>query len=369
MKTVMWFLLSCKRYLRKPSFLMILLLFPVGAFFAGQVQKKGDRDIRIAICVEESGDNQLGNALADRLVNREQGQDAGMFRFYRCGGEAELEADVASRRAECGYVVYGGLEEKLDSGQYKRSIGVYSAPSTVAASLSTETVFAALMEMYDKELLTDYVAGGDLLWDRAGDKTGGSWADGLPPEREAARLYDKWLDNGSTFRFEYNYLGQEEDGGISRQGGEKVFLVRGLAAVYVFVTGLYGAVMVCGDEKKGLFLPLPYRLRIPCRLAALAAPAFMASASGLLALWAGRGLTSAWREIAAMAAYCVFIIALSWIFKAVCRRPEVLCCLIPFLIIGSLVFCPVFVDAGRFIGGLDRVGRLFPPWYYLRMFR
>ena len=42
------------------------------------------------------------------------------------------------------------------------------------------------------------------------------------------------------------------------------------------------------------------------------------------------------------------------------------CCIIPFLVIGSLVFCPVFVDAGRFFPGLDQVGGLFPPWYYLQ---
>ena len=34
-----------------------------------------------------------------------------------------------------------------------------------------------------------------------------------------------------------------------------VFPVRGLMAVYVFTTGLYGAVTLCGDERRGLFCP------------------------------------------------------------------------------------------------------------------
>ncbi len=51
-----------------------------------------------------------------------------------------------------------------------------------------------------------------------------------------------------------------------------VFPVRGLMAVYVFTTGLYGAVTLCGDERRGLFLPLPGRIGGACRFASLAAP-------------------------------------------------------------------------------------------------
>ena len=112
---------------------------------------------------------------------------------------------MASRRAECGYVVYAGLEEKLDAKSYKRSIGVYSAPSTVAAALSTETVFAALMEIYDGELLADYVAENELF-----DPLG--TAGGEAREKAAAQareLYAKWLESGSTFRFQYQFQGRD----------------------------------------------------------------------------------------------------------------------------------------------------------------
>ena len=79
-RVAMWFFLSCKRYMRKWSFLFILLLLPLGVLAAGQAQKKGSRDVNIAISVDESGENALGNALADSLVNRPRGEDAGMFR-------------------------------------------------------------------------------------------------------------------------------------------------------------------------------------------------------------------------------------------------------------------------------------------------
>lgn len=364
-KVITWFLLSCKRYLRKLSFLLILLLLPVIALAAGQAQKQGDQDIRIAISVENAGENELGLALADSLTGRERGGEAGMFRFYLCQDEEEVKAQVASRRAECGYVIYEDLKEKLDAGKFKRCIGVYSAPSTVTASLSTETVFAALMRIYDGELLKNYVAE-DWLFENLG-------AEGSPRRTEAAKkageLYRKWLDNGSTFQFEYQFLGQDGEKTTASQEISQVFPIRGLVAVYVFITGLYGAVVVCQDEKRGLFLPLSYIYRLPCRLVSMAAPAVMAALSGLLALWAGDSLGGLPVEAAVMAVYCAGVIGVSWLLKVVCRAPQVLCCLIPFLVIGSLVFCPVFVDAGRFFQGLDKVGRIFPPWYYLQFFR
>lgn len=365
-KVMIWFLLSCKRYLKKPSFLVILILFPAAMLAAGSRQGAEDEGIRIAISVQDGQDNELGVRLAENLVNRALGEETGMFRFYECRDEQQVKDEVASRRAECGYVIYGQLQEKLESGAYKRSIGVYSAPSTVAASLSTETVFAALMEMYDRELLMDFAANGELFGPIGEPGSAGR----IKAAEQSGRLYDKWLGNGSTFRFEYSFMGQEDMSGDASGGPrELVFPVRGLAAVYVFITGLYGAVVLCWDEEKGLFLPLSHGCRIPCRLAAMAAPVAMAAISGLLALWAAGGLGAPSEEIGSMAAYCLAVTFISWLLKLVCRKPQVICCTIPFFVIGSLLFCPVFIDAGRYLSIFDQVGKMFPPWYYLQIFR
>ena len=107
-RVAMWFFLSCKRYMRKWSFLFILLLLPAGVLAAGQAQKKGSQDISIAISVEESGENTLGDALADSLVNRPRGEDAGMFRFYLCrgipAGGVRL-CDICRTGGEAGYQI------------------------------------------------------------------------------------------------------------------------------------------------------------------------------------------------------------------------------------------------------------------------
>lgn len=348
-----------------------------------------------------------------------------MFRFYLCDLEEELRDQVASRQAECGYVLSANLREKLDAKDYKRCIRVYTAPSTVAAKLSSEVVFSALMARYDRELFQDYVENGEAFL---------SLADRKEPEElgeESGALYDTWMENGGTFRFVYETVpgaagakaeneaagetGYEAAGGkvagetgyeavrgkaagetayeavggkaageteYEAAGGkvagtaengsrqQPLFPVRGIVAVYVFVAGLYSAAVSLADQRKGLFLALPAASRNPCRLAAMAGPAVLAAVSGLLALASGGSLEMGQllEETAVVAVYAAGVTIFSWILGMVCRREEVVCCLIPFFLTGSLLFCPVIVDVGRYVPALAGVGRLFMPWYYLKMF-
>lgn len=349
-----WFFLSCKRHLCRLSFFLILLLFPLGTFLIRNLQKDGETSIRIAICAEpgtEKGEKGL-QALEQEVVLALTGRQAedGLFQFYQCGSEQEVKDEVASKRAECGYVILAGLLERMDQKDFKRSIRVYSAPSTVAARLSSETVFAAMIELYDRELFCRYMEqkmGNEAL--AAGD------------------VYDKWKENGSTFDFTYEFAGGQETKAAAASE-PSVFPVRGIVAVYVFVIGLYGGAIGLADEKKGMFLKVPYGSRILCSLAGQAAPVCLGAVSGFAALWTGNCMGNGAYELAALAGYSISVTVFSWILGRVCRSEEAVCCLIPFFLVGSLVFCPVFLDIRRYVPEFGMVERLFLPGYYIRLF-
>ncbi len=350
----MWFWLSGKRCFYRRSFFIILLALPLGAFWIRGREEEGPAKIRIALWApggqEEEGavpgQEPLEQLLIKDLAGR-QGQD-GLFQFYACESEGQLKDDVASRRAECGYVLASRLREKLNQGDFKRSIRVFSAPSTVAARLSTETVFAALIALYDQELFREYMQS----------------AAGIGPAL-ADQAYGQWKGSKSTFHFTYETVGGPGPfGGAPDQSA--VFTVRGIVAVYVFAIGLYGAAMSLADEKRGLFRAIPYGRRIMCRLAAMAAPSALAALSGLAALWAGKCLGAWPKEVAAMAGYVAAVTLFSWGVRAVCRHEAVACCLIPFFLVGSFLFCPVFFDISRYIPEFGVSEKLFLPGYYIR---
>ncbi len=384
-----WFFLSCKRYLRKVSFLLILLVLPAATFFVRGLEEKEGQEVRIAVCVETADskgtdgktallEEELLEALTKQEGDEEDADGSGLFRFYECGSEEEVKAQVASRQAGCGDVFSGNLRGKLDEGDYKRCIRVYSAPSTVLADLSTEVVFAALMKLYDREIFLDYVMEAQVLRDSGGESGWGGEAfdGGMEPggaeglETLAGELYDKWLASGSTFRFAYRY--QNRGGqGLDSEGGTEaagVFPVRGIVAVYLLLVGMYSAVMLGYDEEKGLFLPLSSGRRLVCRMAVLAAPVFLAALSALGALRTGGCFGDLAREFGVMGVYVLAVCGFSYGLKIICRKPQVVCCLIPLVLVGSLVFSPVFVDIRQFFPEWGWVEKAFLASYYLRAF-
>lgn len=384
----MWFYLSCKRYLRRGSFLVILLLLPAAAFLIRGAEKREGTQIRIAVAVQPSSqagrlnERDYGNAgsadggrlpleqlLLEELTERQGEETAGMFRFYKCGSEDEVKAEVAARRAECGYVIPAGLRTLLEEKNYKRILRVYTAPSTVTAELASETVFAAMIRLYDRELFAAYAAETDIF--NPAEQNGTSREE---ISARADELYEKWKENGSTFHFVYETAGKKYGAGEGQAAddaasGTELFPVRGIAAVFIFIVGIYSAAMAASDEKKGLFLALPYHIRGLCRFMSMAAPVVLAAASGMAAIGSGGVLQSGrmGRELAVMAGYIAAVSAFSWLVRLVCRRAEVICCLLPVCLIGSLVFCPVFADISQYIPELGGIGRLFLPWYYLKM--
>lgn len=357
-RMIIWIYLTCKRYLKRPSFCILLLLFPLGAFAVGQGTQDDTGEIRVAVALEQMQSGDLGERLIQTLLDGEAGKEE-LFRFYLCDTEEQVMEEVASRRAECGYVIPGNLGERLNRDDYKRSILVYSAPSTVTSALSTEVVFSKLTELHNRDLLKEYVTENDStfasLW-QSGHVTQEQLAE------EAGPLYDKWLTNDSTFRFEYETV---EGGTVETKSP---LPIRGLAAVYVFVTGLFAAMTMLTDVQRGLFLPLSYAHRGRCQVASLAAPVILAALSGMVALAAGGVLQVWWRELFAMTVYATAVVLFSYALSRIIKSPAVLGCTIPVLAVSSLIFCPVFLDIGRLIDGVDILGKWLLPYYYIRFF-
>lgn len=341
--SVIWFLLSCKRQVKRVSFLVVLLCIPLLLFAAAALSRKEDGGLRIALYGEEG----LGREAAEALIRL-----PGACSFYLCESEEEVKQDVAAGRAECGYLFPDDLRERLEQDGFRRSIQLYFSPASVLSSMSEEVVFSVIMEIYGPELLERYSR--EQGWDQAAVEA----------------LYQKYSADGSTFSFRY-----EEDGKGTWEENRLavIFPVRGIGAVFVFMTGIFAAAALAEDEKKGLFLRVSGARKHWYFFLGILAAVFLGAAAVLISLFltgeAAGGASGFWKEIAAMAVYGTGVALFSCLLKQAARRGEVIVSLTPFFLIGSLALCPVFIDAGRWIPGLRTAGRLFLPWYYLRLFR
>lgn len=365
-----WFFLSCKRYLKKPGILLVLLLLPVTAWLVGKYVPKEKEGINIALYLQDTTDKyeskesnlkenwknmgiRLVEELSDSGTADHRTDSQNLFHFYLCDSEEELKNQVILGEAECGYVIPEDLGERLRDKRIKDVMMLYTSPSTVTGPISTETVFAALSRLYDRQMLVDYVQD-----EKAGD------------------LYDVWYAEGNIFHFEYVYeesgqIGEnfKKNQGNSDASSTSVFPVKGITAVLIFTMSLYSACILEEDEKKGLFATLYPAEKRRCQAAMfLALPVFVFF-SGVLSFLTGGILKGEMAETVGQitglflysAASCVY----AWILKYITGSGKVLFCLIPFFIVGSLIFTPVFADMGRFVPFIQWIGRIFLPYYYL----
>ena len=88
---------------------MILLVLPAATFFVRGLEEKEGQEVRIAVCVETADsdgtdgktallEEELLEALTKQEGDEEDADGSGLFRFYECGSEEEVKAQVASRQ-------------------------------------------------------------------------------------------------------------------------------------------------------------------------------------------------------------------------------------------------------------------------------
>ena len=375
-----WFFLSCKRYLKKPGILLALLLLPVTAWIAGKYVHPENEGIKIALYLQETdGENvdlsenveqknglgeydpeqnwkNMGIQLVKDLLNSSvkeadntngaSAESESLFWFYLCDSEEQLKAHVASEKAECGYVVPEDLGERLRNKKIKNTITLYTSPSTVTGSLSTESIFAALARLYDRQILVDHMQ-----------------------DEATGDLYDTWYANGNIFHFEYVYGDIQIDADhVRTKSANNIFPVKGINAVIIFIMSRYSAGILKEDEKKGLFSTLHSGEKQSCQIVMFLALPVLSFISGILALFFAGILKSGISgifQIAELILYTTAAGVYAWILKLLVRSSSILLCLIPFFLMGSLIFTPVFVDIGRFVPSIGWIGRLFLPYYFL----
>lgn len=345
-KLGLWLFMAFKRQLKRPLFLLVLIIIPIFMGLFKNLERQDSGRIEIALYTDADAWNDL---VAAKLM---QGRNA--FDFYLCSSKEALERDVASKRAECGFEFPSGLKDMLDRGDCRRKIGMVVSPSTVTAKLASETVFAGLFEIYGRDLLETYTKTSSVFDSVYGGREE-AW-------KELGPLYDKYLGNGSTFQFEYSSL----SGGMIKENTVKaIFPVRGIAAVFVLVIGLSAAVTSSLDKKRGFFRAMAGSRETVFVIVQMAAPVFLSCICAYLCLAAGGELGNPFSEAGLLFAYGIAVTIFCGILERILKNPLLLAGLIPFFIIGSLIACPVFADVSAFVPVLKIVRLFFLPYYYL----
>lgn len=381
---------------RTSGYPVIFLLVPVILVFLNGMTEDKSGKIWAAVYLEISGTEEAdhfngeqdrGAEFIERAAKRLSGKE-GTVVFVFCASEKEVEELVASGKAQCGYILSESLFERLKKGRYARSIKSYEAPDTGQHTICDEVLFAELFSVYEEMTFGEQVSDFFLLH---GEEGGGSEEGKKEIEERALSLFEKYLYNGSTFRFTYeSAVSDVETGtgiprdqqGLRKEEGkpeamEKAEMsertetdetpesvpVRGIMALMIYICGLCGTLEVLEDEAAGRTVRFRYRKTF--QTLTVFVPMFAMGLTALIVLSISGNADNIGTEFLKLLWYQAIMVCYSCILKRIFRREEHFLSAMPILILSAAVICPVFWDLSLFLPVFRILEKAYPLSYYL----
>ena len=362
--------LYAKRQFKQFTFVFLLCLVPfcIGGF--AHLQKTAPSQIRVALYIDRSNtvietDTVEKSMLPDvsdtleALVMQENMPSEMNLQFYLSDSVSSLKNDVATNKAECGYLIPDTLFVSMKNKNKNHLIQVITSPSTTLTPVLNEMLYAKLFQSFSLYLLKDYIISESPLSHTINQQE-------LLQKTDA--LYQLHLSDDSTFAFTYATLNTNETASPVPYEAISLSPIRGILALFILLAGFCGAALYMKEKENHIYDNRPIAFTYRIQILSICIPMLLLSIMGLFSLFFAGLFTSFMKEFFALLLYLMLTTFILTIFTRLIRNRLYLLSSIPVLLFGSLVFTPVFVDITTFIPGLKPVSYLFLPYYYLMFF-
>lgn len=335
------FILLCKRQLTQPVFFLLCLLLPASCLFVRNLERHSATSLCIGLYAAEP-DELTSACFADLSAGNRR--NALSFQIYT--DTKAMRNDVANGSLDCAYAFGRAFYAQLLEKNYKKLITCYVSDSSIMEDLSREVVFASLFRILGEDIVVSYAEDADIF-------AGKQEAIAL---RKISALYDKYNKGEEVFSLNYQYLDTHTEEPVI--SSYVAMPVRGLIAVLLFISGLTGGVSYLADREKKL--PV-------CAAHCILIPLLFMGISACITLWLTDEAGNCWHELFALMAYLFLILVFVRLLLLFIKKPALLSASIPVFALGSLIFCPIFINLGAILPFFAIMEKLFVPYYYLLM--
>ncbi len=349
-----WLRLSGKRLLKKPTFVIIVLMLPAVLLLYRVLITEDDGKLHVAVYFEEKDD------LAAEYLRVLQQDVPEEFLYYVCDSEEDLYSDVAAGRAECGYVFSADMGGKILTDDWKGMITAVVSERTVYGGFVNEITYVKLLRIIGGELSVDY------LVRRSGVEISREEA-----EQRIRKIYAE--KEPKMDLVEYAYINSETGDIVSaEEAGEPVSVltkpIRGTVAIFILLTALAGLVFWYQDDAEGRFRVMARERRPLISFASLLLPTAMASLVGLVCLAVSGLWTTTWRELTTMFLYMLLCTCFANILRFLIPSVHAVCAMIPIFVLISYLGCPILLDIALYMPSIRFLRYAMAPQYYLRVY-
>lgn len=352
-RTLTFFGLYAKRLLKKPSFIVILLLMPLVVFALTKIIN--DSDDTIAVALYYDGDEQAIKDVVDELVGSES-----IAKFYREDSPEEIREAVLRNEIECGFIFSNDIFEKLVKEDADGGITIYQSTKSSVTDYVKEKVFAAIYQRLSYERLVEYLNNSEYV-------------KGIDVEERDAFLkerYDGYVNEGGIFEINYTDGDKEIHSDVSERLNDRSYLkrpIKGFLSVFVMVATLAGAVFFAIDEKAGIYKTLSYIERPFVNLVTIFIPTLLACmAAYICVVIAGVG-QGALAELVNMIAYCILLTGFANLLRAIISNEVVLCSVLPMLTVVCVICCDIIINTAVYFTPVEVIRFFLPPNYYITL--
>ena len=347
-----------KRQLRSFACMGALILFPILLYFFQAASVRTDSD-RITILLFAEHPDTITSTLFETLEQKEQTVSGGILSFRISDSTESARQQVLTGKAECAYLFPDDFGTLLQQGNWKHSVTLCQSPSSYLAPLTREVVYSALFSQ--NALLT-----ADSFFSQ--NSRYAEDLDGILADLPAAF---RSLQQSEAARFHVDFLTVSEKKTAPVASDAALLPIRGLCAVFLLLLGLFGAATWCQDFRKKFYLAFPKSVRLsscPLQILAFLLPAALSVFLALLVCGQiSLQPTSILSELLTLLCYVLLLTIVCSLYAALVRREAAVYPLVPLFGIASLLFCPIFFDAGTLLPAINRIRLVLPPYWYLAL--
>lgn len=350
-KLFTWCYLLGKRTVRNPLLIVLMLAMPIIAIIAGSIPSFHN-DVSYKAGIYFDGTDEFSLKLMESLLDTD-----GVFSFTRYTDLEEMTDDIKSKELCCGYILPDDLSKRIEIKDTYSCINVIMQPSESLQPAINEHVYAELIRLQNYNILTSYVT--ENGWFSVTD---------TDTMEELIEYYEYYADSDKTFHINFETYGngklQTEDNPVSTIA----FPIRGILSIMVFLSGIFGCVTFLSDKEKGIFETISIKYRILCQILYVLIPTILFAASAILTIIFSGIWTGTLRELIGMLILILLTVIFGELLIAITRKSSTCIACIPALLVGCLIFCPVFVQVSYYVPAAKFIEKIFIPYYYLMLF-
>ena len=372
MKTYfIWLRLLMKRMLKKPAFMLFLLILPLMSFLIDRLGQSRSEGMVVGLVLEAEEQGGTGDERVQQEFLSVLREQEGVLQFLLYEDEKKMRQDVEKGELDCGVFLREDLWEGLDTGAWQDTIMLYTTSSSSMTEIVKEKIASVVFTFYSEKNYVNYIAQSEVF------AAAGETSARTDIVSFAKAAYETHLLDGSTFAFQY----RGDSGNNSLMSDElperaSAFRLRGILGVCIFLSGFCGLLTDWKDREEKRFvrfappilttmvnvwLPSLYTSVIALFSLLLTGQAFFSGDSGGMA----GILTGLVKEIGALVFYQFLIVLYCSIIRVVLKKQEMIAAAIPLLTLASIVCCPVWIRLAVYLPFFRVLEKFFPVTYYL----